>query len=389
MDNSRAGVAQGIIPVSVRAPMSPENPSQSPRRRGITRWLLAIVVLGGVGVFFWKRTPSDPRIDTPMFALEAISGKSLYFNARAHSWLRERRPELLGPDTAAADSERVRAYVRAVQSPGQFRQLDRQLRFDALLLVGNPSEFRPLLDHLVEAKDFRPVYVDHWAIIFRRDTTPTWKIEDLAPLRQKLTGLSAPRMAGFLAETAVRLGAVRRNEEARMLLDEAERLDSKSPAMWNGRALLHAQAGQWKEALACADRALAGKLEPLSAVATKAQALYAMKDFSAAYDLSKELVERVPDDPGILFYHAKIAHDANAFRSEIAVLEKLIALAEAARWPTSGYRIYLGQAYASVSDGARSVAAFEKALADPDLPKEQRDFALENIRRIKSRVGID
>lgn len=158
--------------------------------------------------------------------------------------------------------------------------------------------------------------------------------------------------------------------------------------MWNGRAVWHSQRGEWKEALACADRALRGKFEPLSAVATKAQALYAMKEFSAAYDLSQKLVERVPDDPGILFYHAKIAHEAHAFRAEIEALEELIALAESARRPVAGYCIYLGQAYAAVSDGKRSIAAFTRALSDPELPEDQREFAEDNIQRIKSRTGL-
>jgi tetratricopeptide (TPR) repeat protein len=187
---------------------------------------------------------------------------------------------------------------------------------------------------------------------------------------------------------AVRLTALRRGDEAKALLDEAEALEAQSPAMWNGRAVWHSQRGEWKEALDCADRALRGKLEPLSAVATKAQALYAVKEFSAAFDLSRKLVERVPEDPGLLFYHAKIAHEARAFRAEIEALEKLIALAEAARRPTSGYCIYLGQAYAAVSDGKRAIAAFTRALGDPELPKEQREFAADNIRRIKSRVDL-
>ena len=331
----------------------------------------------------------DPVMGTPRLALEAVSGSSIYGNAGALPWLRTLRPELLSDATRDPQGEMARNFARAVQLPKFFRQLDRQLRFDTLLLVGNPSEYRPLLEHLVEVKDFAPVYVDHWAIIFKRGATSPWEPAHLDALRARLAVLTPRDQATALAETAVRLGSLRRVEEARGLLDEAQGLDGQSPAMWNGRAVLHSQRGEWKEALGCADRALAGKKEPLAALATKAQALYAIKQFSAAYDLSSELIERVPEDPGILFYHAKIAHEAHAYKAEIAALEKLIAQASAARWPTSGYSIYLGQAYAAVSEAERSVAAFAKALEDDDLPKEQRDFALENIRRIKSRVGIE
>ncbi len=355
------------------------------------RWWAVLVSVVGMAVAWaaMGRRAVDPVMGTPRLALEAVSGASIYFNAGALPWLRTLRPELVTEATRDPQGEMARNFARAMQLPKFFRQLDRQLRFDTLLLVGNPSEYRPLLEHLVEVKDFAPVYVDHWAIIFKRGTSPVWAPAQLDGLRARLAGLAARDRATALAETAVRLGSLRRVDEARGLLDEAEQLDGQSAAMWNARAVLHSQRGEWKEALACADRALAGKMEPLAALATKTQALYAMKQFSAAYYLSSYLVERVPEDPGILFYHAKIAHEAHAYKAEIAALEKLIAQAAAARWPTSGYSIYLGQAYAAASEGERSVAAFTKALEDEDLPKEQRDFALENIRRIKSRVGIE
>ncbi len=388
MDNSRAEVAQGIIPATLRAFMRSAITPKNASRQRVLAWAVAVCVGLVAGYFAMSRRAVDPLLGTPMLALEAASGKAVYFNAAAHPWLKTRRPDLLPPDAVDVESERVRSYVQAVENPKAFRQLDRQYRFDTLLLVGNPSEYRPLLDHLVEAKDFQPVYVDHWAIVFQRGAKRAWEPADLAGTRERIAPLGNADRATCLAETAVRLSALRRLDEARALLDEAEGLDADSPTMWNGRAVLHSQQGEWKEALACADRALDGKLEPLSAVATKAQALYAMKEFSAAYELSRRLVERVPEDPGILFYHAKIAHEAHAYRAEIVALGKLIALAEAARRPTSGYHIYLGQAYAAVSDGEESIAAFTKALGDPELPKEQRDFAQENIRRIKSRTGL-
>jgi len=351
-------------------------------------WIALVVVLVAGGGWWWRRSAFDPVVGTPLLALEAVKARQLYFNAGAYPWLKARRPELLPADALDVEGERVRGYVQAVKSPKLFRQLDRQHRFDALLLIGNPSEYRPLLDHLVATEDFRPEYVDHWAIILRRGAGRAWTLDDLAPVRARLARLDAAQRAAGLAEVAVRLVGLRRIDEARTLLDEAQALEDGSPTMWNARGVLHAQRGEWKEALAAADRALQGRFEPLSAVATKAQALYAMKKFGPAYELSRRLIERVPDDPGILFYHAKIAHEAHAYRAEIDALEHLIALAEAARRPTAGYRIYLGQAYAAVSDGRRAIEAFTRALADPDLPRDQREFAEETIRRIRSRADL-
>ena len=124
------------------------------------------------------------------------------------------------------------------------------------------------------------------------------------------------------------------------------------------------------------------------ALATKTQLLYGTKRFGDAYELSRQFIAQLPDDPSLLFYHAKIAHEAHAYKAEIEALEKLIARAEAEARPVGGYQLYLGQAYASTGDAQRSIDAFMLALNDPDLPDDQRAFARENIARIKKRTGL-
>ncbi len=348
---------------------------------------IALALIAAAAAFFLvKKERANPLVSTPLLAVEAAPGGSLYFNGEAHRWLKTLRRDLLDAETLDERGERVRAFAQAVQNPKLFRQLDRQWRFDALLLVGNPGEYRPLLDHLLETKDFAPVYVDHWAIVFRRGAQRPWELADFAAVRGRLATLSKRERAECFAEAGVKLVALRHMADARALLDEARQLDADSPQAWNGEALVHMQNGEWKAALACADRALAGRLEPLYALATKTQVLYATKHFSEAYTLSRRLVAGLPDDPAILFKHAQICHEAHAYREEIKALEKLIARAEAEQRPVAGYQIYLGQACAAASEAERAIAAFTKALADPELPEDQRDFARENIARIKSRT---
>ena len=146
--------------------------------------------------------------------------------------------------------------------------------------------------------------------------------------------------------------------------------------------------GEWKQGLDAADKALDLDDDFLPALATKAQILFATKQFGEAYDISKGLVEKRPEDPNLLFYHAKIAHEAHAYGAEIEVLEKLIALAERDSRPTSGYRIYLAQAYATDGQAKPSIEQFQRALSDPDLPPEQRDFAEKTLAQVKSRSGL-
>ena len=145
--------------------------------------------------------------------------------------------------------------------------------------------------------------------------------------------------------------------------------------------------GDWTGALAAADRAL--KLDPecLPALGAKAQSLYAKKRFTEAYSYSKRLLEHLPDDPGILFYHAKIAHESRHFQEEVRCLELLIQLAEGSGHVDPGYFVYLGQAYAASGEAEPALREFSRALADPDLPKEQRTFSEETMALIRQKTG--
>ena len=352
--------------------------------------VIAGALLIAMAVWFFRPhfRRANPLLETPVLALEGLQAKALYFNAGARPWLLAQRPDLLTPEDRDDQSQRTRAFAQVVLVPRSFRQLDRQFRFDALLFIGDPSQYRPLLDHLVETKDWSLSYVDHLALIFRRGAVPAWKIEDLHPVRARFAEASARDRATFLAQTAVKLVAVREFAAGRQLLDEAVKLDKRLPDAWSGLAAYHMHRGEYREAFASAERALALDDGHLPALATKTQLLFATKHFSEAYELSRQLIERLPDDPNLLFYHAKIAHEANAYQAEITALEKLIARAEADSRPVSGYQMYLAQAYTSASDAPRAIDAFMRVLNDPDLPQDQRDFARESIARIKKRTGL-
>ena len=204
-------------------------------------------------------------------------------------------------------------------------------------------------------------------------------------MRQQFT--SDHEQAIFLAQAAGKMLAMGMTEPAKTVLDEAERLDPKVADVWNGLAVYRMDRGEWSQALEQVDRALALERDSLSALATKTQILYSTKKLPEALALSTRLIAARPDDPGLLFYHAKIAHDARAFREEINALEHLVTVAEREAQPTSGYRIYLAQAYAADGQAEPSIEQFNRALADPDLSKEQRTFAEKTLAQIKSRSG--
>jgi tetratricopeptide (TPR) repeat protein len=350
--------------------------------------LLAVMIVGTVAISRGWFSSRNPLLDSPRLALETLDAKSLYFNGRAKPWLLSQRPELLQAEDREPESERSHSFPQAVENPKLFRQLDRKYRFDALLLVGDPSEYKPLLDHLLETKDWTLRYVDHTSMIFRRDGGRAWQPEDFAKVRERYAHGSARDRAEVLAQTAVKLLAAKQVEAGKALLDEAADLAAREPHVANALAVYYLGKGQWTQASQQVERALSANRDFLPALATKTQLLYGMKRFSEAYDLSSKLIAKMPDDPNLLFYHAKIAHEAHAYQAEVAALGTLIKQAEADGRPISGYQLYLGQAFTAMGEAQKAIDAFMLALDDADLPADQRAFARENITRIKKRTGM-
>lgn len=187
---------------------------------------------------------------------------------------------------------------------------------------------------------------------------------------------------------ASRLLAVNETKIARECIDEALKLDLKNPEAWVALAFWHAQKGEYAEALAQLDKALELKPDLVNALTTKAEILFGTQRFNEAFAISELLLTRVGDDPQMLFFHAKIAHQAHAYRSEIEALTKLITLAKRSGAPVAGYQIYLGQAYAADSQASPAVEQFTAALREPEITEEQRRFAQESIDRITTRVSL-
>src|SRR4051812_16712816 len=180
--------------------------AQSLRVRTLQAGALGLVVVA-LCLSLLGRRPNS-LLTTPALALEGLQAKALYYNGPAWRWLHERRPDLLGESARYPDSQRVRSFTQAVQNPKLFRQLDRQERFDKLLLIGDPSQYRPLLEHLVETKDWTVVYVDHTSLIFQRAPANPWRVEQVDALLARFGGAPARERAAFLALTAAKVVAL-------------------------------------------------------------------------------------------------------------------------------------------------------------------------------------
>src|SRR6185295_11722275 len=101
-----------------------------------------------------------------------------------------------------------------------FRELDRETRFAGIWLLGDPSWFKPLLEHLIETNDFTLSYVDHSSIVFgRAGGSESAAIDPIASAQ----AFNDPReRAYFLAHAGSRLALLRKGEEAARCLKAAE-----------------------------------------------------------------------------------------------------------------------------------------------------------------------
>ena len=351
--------------------------------------LFAVVAVGGVSWFLWKRTyrpwrPTSAELTTPKLALAHLPDQPIFFPAIARDWLLKEKPACIPPAAQDPQSAFSKRLNRGTQEPSVFRELDREVRFAGIWLLGDASWFKPLLEHLLETKDFSVSYVDHSSIIFIRGAeTAATPPDPIAAAR----AFTDPReRAFFLASTASRLAFLRQGEAAARCLRAAEESSSAIPDVWAGWSTYRMTKGDWDNALTAADRAL--EIDPnfIPGLACKAQTLFAVKRFNEAYKLSERLVAFSPDDPSILFYHAKLSHEARAFDAEIEALQRLITLGEKAGINVSGYRIYLAQAFAHRGEGDEARNQLTIALLDTSLPREQRKRADELLTHIQEQM---
>ena len=370
-------------------------------RRRITILAVLVTTVGGI-VWEWPEIqerlfPPDPLVATPTLACKQVQAHSLYFNGIALPWLEKFRPDLLTAGDRDAESPRRRAFVQAPQNPRLFRQLDRQSRFDTLLLVGDPSNYQRLLDHLLEPepekRDFRLVYLDHWAFVFKRNTPREWQPADAEPIRGRIGKLRARDQAMFLAMAAGKMLAVRNVEAAKKWLDEADSLNSRSIDVLGGFAGYFTAIGRWVEAEAYADKALEKNPDFIPALAAKIVAMRATKHRVDAFKYSVRLNRLLPEDPVRLMQHAQLAHEANQIPVEIKALTRLVELAREEDRPAAEYEFFLGQAHATEAGNDAEHAPFalahlRRAVADPLLPVEKRKFAEERIALIRERTGL-
>jgi tetratricopeptide (TPR) repeat protein len=340
--------------------------------------VLLNLVFGIVTLIRGHHEPLDPRLAAEQLAIARLQDVHyLFFPPGSHADLQAARPDLV----AAADE---RAFAQAVQLPSVFRTLDHRRQFDAVLLFGDPTTYKPLLHHFADTKDFVLTWLDNANLIFRRSGAHPWTESDLTAEAALFKGENRAR---FLSGAATRLIAIGQLQMARRALDAAQPLGKDLPEFWTALALYDGEVAHWPEALSSLDHALSLQPDFTPALATKAQILFGARRYEEALVISDQVVAQHPDDPSMLFLHATISHQAHSYDREIAALKHLIDLADAQGQSTTGYRIYLGQAYAESGDAMHSLIEFQKVIEAPDVAPEQKEFAQDCIGKIREKIG--
>jgi len=342
----------------------------------------ALVLLNlGFGAFallHWGHAPADPRLEGERLAISRLGDvRYLFYSPGSHADLAAARPDLVAGGTGE------RAFAQGVQMPEVFRELDHQRQFDAVLLSGDPTTYKPLLKHFGDTKDFVLAWLDNVDLIFRRPGAAAWKEADLTATAGEFKGEDRAR---FLSGAATRLVAIGQLPMAKRALDAAQGDAKELPEYWTALGLYDGKIARWQDALDALDRALALDGDYTPALTTKAQILFGSRRFEDAMHITDKVVEEHPDDPSMLFLHATISHEAHSYDREIAALKHLIELAEAQGQSTTGYRIYLGQAYAESGEAMLSLVQFKAALDAPDISAAQKEFAQDCVGKIRAKT---
>lgn len=275
---------------------------------------------------------------------------------------------------------------RLPREPSLWRENDRETRYSAAWLLGDPSGYAPLARHLEESPDWRLAAVDAAGLLFVRAPHEEQFATEPALQFAREQGAAADR-ANFMAACAtscLAAGAIpEAGEMSRMAVRQSH--ESTRAAIALARALV--ASGDVRAALDEGVRA--ANLQPRSSEAWQALAeilLHAgrVDEASAA---GRRAMDLAPGDAGALWLAARAANAARAHGEESGILERLIALTKGRGGDAGFYLVYLGQAYARMGLSRPALNALREAARTEGLTEEQQRQIQEQIATIEAAPG--
>ncbi len=347
------------------------------------RWGRRLLPVVAVGVFIWgvwngfsiwRHGIRDPRLLAPVGLLEKasqIEGR-IFLNPSALFLAPLLAPEKLEPGSV------MEWAARLCVSPAEWRAEDRKSPFSGVVLAGRPTQSAPLLEMLLAAPGWRLASIDNQGVLLLRGGRGT---DEPTPETAQALFQNPSERSVYLAQSALILKALQRDESAEKLMRQALELDARNPQVLLCAASLASEKGRWREARKAAGKVL--ELTPSSAPASYllALSLFESGALSKAAARIHRLADRHPDDPKILRLQARIARADNDPATEVTALEKLLAIAKKEGQPVGMLHVLLAQAWAKRGFPDQALENYEAALVanpPPDL-KSQIEEAMGTI----------
>lgn len=323
--------------------------------------------------------PRDAHLQAPAELSRAAQERKLakiFVNPRARA-LFAREPLALAPATSQD--------AAALASPPLWRKLDREQRFDAVLLAGPAAEVAPLLGHLANSPDFQLVHLDNWGALFLRGAPAAYRAPDPEKFKKQIP--SDTDRGIYLAQMALMLEAAGQPAAAKEFTADALADAPNAAPVHVCAAALALGRGNYPDSIKHAEDAL--KLQPgdTAALEIEARALADAKMNDSAWQVATKLKSLAPDDMNALFLHARLAGAAHAYSAEQDSLERLIELAQKNSLSPTDYRVYLGQCFARQGLARPALQQLELALKDPALSKQQRADLETAVETVRSQAG--
>lgn len=303
-------------------------------------------------------------------AVKEIPANAIFANAGTLSQFLLLAPEAVGQLTPQ------QAAGLAVNPPA-WRKAARLAQWNAVVLSGSATEYRPLLEHLITSSDWRLALVTNQGYLFLRDAGAPVKTIDIDNFK-----LGGDRdTAIYLAQLSERYDAIKRPSDASASLDRALELAPEDVTVLSHAASFAAGRKHWQDAITYTGRALAKHPSSVHAKLVRALSLLETGQAAQAQNLCDEVLSEAPNDLYTLFLYARICRELHDYTQEAYTLEKLIKLSERRGLSTLNYRIYLGQAYARQGQPEPALKNYrlvlDSGLLGPDQAQEIRNAVSE------------
>ncbi len=286
-------------------------------------------------------------------------------------------------DPAAPKDLTEIATVKLANDPRAWREQLRKSDWQTVILTGPNSEFRPLLNHLLDSPDWHLAAVTNQGYVFLRGAGAT--PHEFDPMKFQLG--SDRETAVYLAALADRYEALRDTRSARDSITRALKLAGNDATVLSYAAAIEAGHKRWADSLGYADRALAADPRSSYAMLLKTLALLETGRPDKAEPLARQLMERAPNDTYTLFLYARVCRELRDSRTEAETLQKLIDVSQRQGLPVPpNYYVFLGQAYVLIGEAPQAAAAYRKALEIPGLGPELTESVRDALKTVESKI---